>query len=129
MLTFGCSLDVDKRFAKLSSQVAKLSGRPLAFVVAAAYVMCWAVAGPLFHFSDTWQLVMNTVSSIVTFLMVFLIQNTQARDSEAMQAKLDELVRAVKDADNRYIALERMTDEEIEKFREKHGPRPGGDSS
>jgi low affinity Fe/Cu permease len=81
------------------------------------------VSGPVFHFSDTWQLVMNTVSSIITFVMVFLIQNTQARDSEAMQAKLDKLVRAMSDADNRYIALEDLTDEEIEKFRAKHGPK------
>jgi low affinity Fe/Cu permease len=77
----------------------------------------------VFHFSDTWQLVMNTVSSIITFVMVFPAQNTQARDSEAMQAKLDELVRAMSEADNRYIALEDLTDEEIEKFRAKHGPQ------
>ena len=81
------------------------------------------MSGPVFHFSDTWQLVMNTVSSIITFVMVFPTQNTQARDSEAMQAKLDELVRAMSEADNRYIALEDLTDEEIEKFRAKHGPK------
>ena len=112
-----------KKFGEFSSQVAKLSGRPLALVAATAFVICWGVSGPVFHFSDTWQLVMNTVSSIITFVMVFPAQNTQARDSEAMQAKLDELVRAMSDADNRYIALEDLTDEEIEKFRAKHGPK------
>jgi low affinity Fe/Cu permease len=115
-------LNIEKTFADFSSTVARQSGRPFAFVMAAIYVIGWSVAGPAFHFSDTWQLVMNTVSSIVTFLMVFLIQNTQARDSEAIQAKLDELIHAIEKADDRYIALEELTDEEIERFRAKHGP-------
>jgi low affinity Fe/Cu permease len=122
-------VDIDKKFAEFSSQIAKFSGRPLAFVLATAFVMTWAVTGPVFHFSDTWQLVMNTVSSIITFVMVFLIQNTQARDSEAIQAKLDELVRAIEPADNRYIALEKKTDREIENFRERHGPKPAARQS
>ena len=117
-------MSIDKKFAEFSSRVAKLSGRPLAFVTATTFVMCWGVSGPIFRFSDTWQLVMNTVSSIITFVMVFLIQNTQARDSEAMQAKIDELLHAMSDADDRYIALENMPDEEIEKFRDRYGPKP-----
>lgn len=116
------TLDIEKiRGVFQSSRQAKRP--PVAFVAATAFVICWGVSGPVFHFSDTWQRVMNTVSSIITFVMVFPTQNTQARDSEAMQAKLDELVRAMSEADNRYIALEDLTDEEIEKFRAKHGPK------
>ena len=115
-------MHIGKLFDEFSSAVAKASGRPLVFALAAVFIIAWASAGPLLHFSDTWQLIVNTVSSIVTFLMVFLIQNTQARDSEAMQAKLDELIRAVEKADERYIALERLPDREIEAFRERHGP-------
>jgi low affinity Fe/Cu permease len=114
---------IGKLFAGFSSLVAKLSGRPPAFFAAAIYIIAWAASGPLFGFSDTWQLVMNTMSSIVTFLMVFIIQNTQERDSEAVQAKLDEIVRAIKGADNRFIRLEELSDKEIEQFRARHGPR------
>ncbi|HLY57063.1 MAG TPA: low affinity iron permease family protein [Stellaceae bacterium] len=117
-------MNVERIFASLASKVSKWSGRPPAFAMAAVFVVGWAVSGPFFRFSDTWQLVMNTVSSIVTFLVVFLIQNTQARDSEAIQAKLDELIHATETADSRYIAIERLPDEDIERFREKHGPRP-----
>jgi low affinity Fe/Cu permease len=107
----------ETRFADLSSRTAKLSGRPLSFVVAAAFVIAWALSGSIFHFSDTWQLVMNTMSSVITFLMVFLIQNVQARDNQAMQAKLDELIRAIDAADDSYIAIERLPDREIERLR------------
>jgi low affinity Fe/Cu permease len=114
---------IGKTFAGFSSFVAKLSGRPPAFFAAVIYIIAWAASGPLFGFSDTWQLVMNTMSSIVTFLMVFIIQNTQERDSDAVQAKLDEIVRAIKGADNRFIRLEELSDKEIEQFRARHGPR------
>jgi low affinity Fe/Cu permease len=114
-------------FADTSTAIAKVSGRPFAFMAAGAIVLLWAVAGPLLRFSDTWQLIMNTVSSVITFAMVFLIQNTQARDSEAMHAKLDTLIAAIEAADKRYIGIERLPDESIEEVRAKFGPRPSGD--
>lgn len=115
-----------KLFAQFSSIMAKLCGRPPAFFAAVLYTVVWAASGPFFGFSDTWQLLINTASSIVTLIMVFIIQNTQARDSEAIQAKLDELVRVVKGTDERVIGLERLSDQEIEEFRTKHGPVPSG---
>ena len=89
----------------------------------------WAVTGPLFHYSDTWQLVINTGTTIVTFLMVFLIQNTQNRDAAAIQVKLDELIRAIEQARNHFIGIEHMTDEEIEQIRAalEAGSRPCDD--
>jgi low affinity Fe/Cu permease len=97
-------------FAKWTSRA---TGRPSAFVVAALVILVWAVIGPVFGFSDTWQLVINTGTTIVTFLMVFLIQNTQNRDSEAVQLKLDELIRAHKGAHNGLLDLEELTEEEL----------------
>jgi low affinity Fe/Cu permease len=105
------------RFAKWTSRV---SGRPIAFVIAITVILAWAVTGPIFRFSDTWQLVINTGTTIVTFLMVFLIQNTQNRDSEAIQIKLDELIRAVKGAHNALLDLEELEDEEIDRMREHY---------
>lgn len=102
------------RFAKWTSFHA---GRPSAFVLAAVVIVAWAVTGPLFHFSDTWQLVINTGTTIVTFLMVFLIQNTQYRDSQALHVKLDELIRAKKGARNSLLDLDELTDEELERLR------------
>src|SRR5476651_397591 len=90
-----------------------MTGRPLTFVVAAILVLLWAVTGPVFHYSDTWQLVINTSTTIVTFLMVFLIQNTQNRDMLAVQLKLSELVLAMKGAKNKYASIEDLTDEEL----------------
>lgn len=116
-------------FADLAAWVAKITGRPLAFSLAFVFVLLWASAGPVFHLSDTWQLVMNTMSSVVTFLMVFLIQNAQARESEAIQAKLDAIIAATSRADGRTIGIERLPDEEIESFRQDHGPRPPADFS
>jgi low affinity Fe/Cu permease len=118
---------LDRVFANISSWIAKASGRPATFVGAILIVLAWGATGPLLHFSDTWQLIMNTVSSIITFLMVFLIQNTQARDSEAMQAKLDTIIAALDGADNRYVQIERLPDSDIEEIRARFGPHPKHD--
>ena len=105
------------RFAKLMS---RLSGRPAAFLLALAVVLVWVVSGPMFGFSDTWQLVINTGTTIVTFLMVFLIQNTQNRDTEAVQIKLDELLRATKGAHNALLDLEELEEVELDTIRAKY---------
>jgi low affinity Fe/Cu permease len=105
------------RFARL---FARLSGRPLAFNIALAVILVWIISGPIFGFSDTWQLVINTATTIVTFLMVFLIQHTQNRDTEALQVKLDELIRAVEKADNTLLDLEELEEEELAILRSKY---------
>lgn len=105
------------RFAKAA---ARLCGRPRAFVLAVGLIVAWMVTGPLFGFSDSWQLVINTGTTIVTFLMVFLIQNTQYRDTEAIQVKLDELIRATKGAHNALLDLEELEEESLEAFRAKY---------
>jgi len=102
------------RFAKATSRPA---GRPYAFVAAGAVMVIWTVTGPLFHLSDTWQLVINTGTTMVTFLMVFLIQNTQNRDSEAVQVKLDELIRAVEGAYNEVMNTEDLEERELDLIR------------
>jgi low affinity Fe/Cu permease len=94
--------------------IANAAGRPWAFVIAAASIIIWALTGPLFHFSDTWQLVINTATTIITFLMVFLIQNTQNRDTKALHLKLDELLRGVGGARTSLVDLESLSDEELE---------------
>ena len=108
---------MERLFTRIAGGIAAFTGRPLAFVLALGAVVVWAVTGPIFGFSEVWQLVINTGTTIVTFLMVFLVQNTQNRDSAAIQAKLDELIRSVEMARNHFIGIEHMTDEEIEKVR------------
>jgi low affinity Fe/Cu permease len=105
------------QFAKSASH---FCGRPRVFTLAAALIVVWLVSGPLFGFSDTWQLVINTGTTIITFLMVFLIQNTQNRDTEAMQVKLDELIRATQGAHTALLDLEELEEEELDAFRAKY---------
>ena len=113
-------------FTAIAGGIAGFAGRPLAFILALALVVVWAVTGPVFGFSEVWQLVINTGTTIVTFLMVFLVQNTQNRDSAAIQAKLDELIRAVDGAREEFIGIEHMTDDEIEKIRAELEEECGG---
>ena len=105
---------MEKLFIRFATATAKLAGKPLTFGACLMLVLVWAVSGPVFGFTETWQLVINTGTTIVTFLVVFLIQNTQNRDGAAMQAKLDELLHAVKTADERFIGIEHLTDEELQ---------------
>lgn len=107
-------------FLVFSRRLSTLAGRPTTFIVAVVGVLVWAVLGPSFHFSDTWQLVINTTTTIVTFLMVFLIQNTQNRDTAAMQIKLDELIRAIKGAQNSVLNVEDLDDEALEALRARY---------
>jgi low affinity Fe/Cu permease len=100
-----------------ATKTASAAGHPVTFSIAMGIVIVWAVTGPLFHYSDTWQLVINTGTTIVTFLMVFLIQNSQNRDGAAMQAKLDELLRAIDKARGQFIGIEHLTDQQIELVR------------
>lgn len=122
-------LDIDKHqvagnsfaaaFSHVSAWVARASGMPATFVLALLVIVVWGVTGPLFHFSNAWQLVINTGTTIITFLMVFLIQNTQYRDSLAIQVKLDELLRAVETANNRFVGIEKLNEEDVEKLQEE----------
>jgi low affinity Fe/Cu permease len=105
-------------FSKIATETANGSGRPWAFGIAGIFVIGWLLTGPIFHFSDTWQLVMNTISSVVTFLMVFLIQNAQNRESIALQLKLDELIR-VTEARNKLVGIERLSEPELESMRDE----------
>jgi low affinity Fe/Cu permease len=100
-------------FERFSGRVAAATGQPWAFVIAALVIVVWALSGPIFGWSDTWQLVINTGTTIVTFLMVFLIQNAQNRDASAIQAKLDELIRAVGHARNEFIGIEHLSEAEL----------------
>ena len=107
-------------FARAAKATARWAGRPIAFLLAAGVVLAWAATGPIFGFSDTWQLVINTGTTVVTFLMVFLIQNTQYRDAEAVQVKLDELLRTTRGAHNALMDLEELEDTELDVMREKY---------
>jgi low affinity Fe/Cu permease len=106
-------------FRKFAHRTSSSVGSPWAFMLAVIVILVWAVTGPIFHFSDTWQLVINTSTTIVTFLMVFLIQNTQNRDAIAIHLKLDELIRAMKGARNKLVDLEELSDEELETLRQE----------
>ena len=105
------------RFAKCTSRV---TGKPISFVLAIVVVIAWAATGPIFAFSDTWQLVINTGTTIITFLMVFLLQNTQYRDSEAIQIKLDELIRVIEGAHNALLELEELDQTELDRIRAEY---------
>jgi low affinity Fe/Cu permease len=106
-------MNFGQAFTRVASAVSTWTGRPSAFLLCCLLVAIWATTGPIFHYSDTWQLVINTSTTIVTFLMVFLIQNTQNRDNAALQAKLDELIRVTK-AKNEFIGIEHLSDQELE---------------
>lgn len=108
---------MDRFFTLVASRTAFAAGQPAAFILAISIIAGWGLSGPVFGWSDTWQLVVNTGTTIATFLMVFLIQNSQNRDAAAMQAKLDELIRAAKDARNEFVGIEHLTDHEIEAIR------------
>lgn len=123
---------MEKLFVRFATLTAKIAGKPWTFIACLLIVLIWAVSGPVFGFNETWQLVINTGTTIITFLMVFLIQNTQNRDGAAMQAKLDELVFAVKRADARFIGIEHLTEQELDQIlaeveargREVHAGKP-----
>jgi len=108
-------------FSRFAKGTARATGHPIAFMVAVLIVLAWAITGPIFGFSDTWQLVINTGTTIATFLMVFLIQNTQNRDSAAVQLKLDELIRAVAGAHNALLDLEELTEDDLARLRAHYG--------
>jgi low affinity Fe/Cu permease len=108
---------LDRFFTAIANHISRFVGDPLAFILALLTIIVWGVTGPIFHYSDTWQLIINTGTTIITFLMVFLIQNSQNRDAAAMQAKLDELIRAVRDARGQFIGIEHRTDREIQEIR------------
>jgi len=127
---------MNQLFTNIASKISSYSGKAVTFILAMLVIVVWAITGPLFGFSDTWQLVVNTGTTIITFLMVFLIQNTQNRDSAALQAKLDELLRAVDGArQHDFVGVEHLTDDQIEKIRDivekdsRSNHRRNGDST
>ena len=108
---------MDRLFTTAATRIAAAAGQPQAFMIAFGLILVWSLTGPIFGYSDTWQLIVNTATTIVTFLMVFLIQNSQNRDAAAMQAKLDEVIRAVDKAREAFIGIEHMTENQIEDIR------------
>ena len=111
---------LDLRFSRFASKTAQVIGYPVVFLSALAVVVLWAICGPLFHYSDTWQLVINTGTTIITFLVVFLIQNTQNRDAKAMHLKLDELIRSHVPAHNEMIDIEKLSDRELDELEKRY---------
>jgi low affinity Fe/Cu permease len=105
-------------FTRFTKWTARASGKSLTFIIALLIIVAWAITGPIFGFSDTWQLIINTGTTIITFLMVFLIQSTQNRDAEAMQVKLDELIHVMKGAQNALLDLEELEEEELDRIRD-----------
>ena len=114
-------------FSKFSSLVSDAMGKPIAFVLALAVVVLWAVSGPFFGFSEVWQLVINTGTTIVTFLMIFVLQNSQNRDGKALQAKLDELILTSKGAENRFIGIEKLDEQELRELKRLIDETAAGD--
>ncbi|MBV9771378.1 MAG: low affinity iron permease family protein [Bryobacterales bacterium] len=107
-------------FAKAAQKTSKITGSSPAFMTVCAITLLWLASGPFFHYSDTWQLIINTLSDVVTMLMIFLIQNTQNRESAALQLKVDELLRAVRGAQNAFINLEELTEEDLVRIKERY---------
>jgi low affinity Fe/Cu permease len=114
----GEKMNTHKWYGHFTKSFAKFTGKSATFILAILMILIWLVTGPLFDFSNTWQLVINTATTIITFIMVFVIQNTQNRDTEAMQVKLDELIRVTKEAHNALLDLEELDDEQIDEFKE-----------
>ena len=112
-------MDLQDKFRSFAQKISHSVGSPTAFSLALLTIIIWLLSGPMFHFSDTWQLIINTGTTIITFLMVFLIQNAQNRDSRAFHLKLDELIRAIKSARNELLDLEEMSDQELEKLQKE----------
>ena len=111
---------INSPFTRVAKKTSTYTGRPVTFIIAVLVIVVWACTGPLFNYSDTWQLVINTGTTIITFLMVFLIQNTQNRDTEALQIKLDEIIRSLETANNSLLDLEEMDDKELDRIRETY---------
>lgn len=110
---------VERLFTRFATSTSFIAGQPSAFVLAVTFILLWILTGPIFGWSDSWQLVVNTATTIVTFLMVFVIQNAQNRDAAALQAKLDEVIRSLANARNEFIGIEHLSDTEIEEIREQ----------
>jgi low affinity Fe/Cu permease len=109
---------MDRIFTNIATKCAQIMGQPAAFIVSVLLIVVWAVSGPPLHYSDTWQLIVNTATTVLTFLAVFLIQNSQNRDGAAMQAKLDEILRALENAREEFVGIEHLTDAQIGKIRD-----------
>src|ERR1700755_3633727 len=119
---------MEKFFTSIATRISGAAGRAAAFIFALLTVIVWGVTGPIFKYSDTWQLVINTGTTIVTFLMVFLIQNAQNRDGSAMQAKLDELIRAIEGPRDEFVGIENLTQDELEQIKKKLEKECGGEA-